>query len=234
VAKPLAGLDRQDVDAVLFDAGGVLLLPSPDALRDVVAPSGAVPDDERCRWAHYAATRVFDRTGRPDWRMVDAVVATELGVGPEWLDEVVPPIGLVYTDEPWVPVRGAAEALVALQRAGYPLAVVSNASGTMEAQLAEHAICSTNGATSAHVAVVVDSAVVGVEKPDPAIFDFALEALDVAPERCVYVGDTVYFDVNGARAAGLQPVHLDPYGICDVAGHAHARSLDDVVGWLTP
>ncbi len=227
-------LNPQSVDAVLFDAGGVLLLPSPDALRESVALSGAVPDDECCRWAHYAATREVDRTARPDWRVVDTVVATELGVARRWLDEVVPPIGVVYTDLPWTPVQGAAEALLALQRAGYPLAVVSNATGTMEAQLAEHAICSTNGDSSADVAVVVDSAVVGIEKPDPAIFHLALDALALEPERCVYVGDTVYFDVNGATAAGLLPVHLDPYDRCEIPGHLHARDLDELVDWLVP
>jgi putative hydrolase of the HAD superfamily len=227
-------LDPGAVDAVLFDAGGVLLMPSPDALREAVAPFGATPDDERCRWAHYAATREVDRIGRPDWRSVDQVVARELGVATERLVDALPGVSEVYEERPWVPVAGAAQALLALQGAGYALAVVSNASGTMESQLAEHEICSTNGAASAEVAVVIDSALVGVEKPDPAIFGLALDALGIGPERCIYVGDTVYFDVNGARAAAIEPVHLDPYSLCGAGGHAHVRHIGEVVRALVP
>lgn len=99
----------------------------------------------------------------------------------------------------------------------------------MEAELARHEICSVTGGEHAEVAVVVDSAVVGVEKPDAAIFRFALEALAVKPHRCVYVGDTVYFDVDGARAAGLHALHLDPYGLCGIGGHGHVRELHELM-----
>ena len=60
--------------------------------------------------------------------------------------------------------------------------------------------------------VVVDSALVGVEKPDPAIFRPALEALDVTAAEAVYVGDLYEVDVVGAQAAGLEAVLLDPDG----------------------
>jgi putative hydrolase of the HAD superfamily len=225
-------LDPTLIDAVVLDAGGVLLLPDPGSLRELLAPCGTEPDDERCRWAHYATTRAIDRLARADWRAIDRIVAAELGVPDEHLDAAVDAIETAYDHRPWVPIAGAAETLRALQAAGYALAVVSNASGTMEAQLAAHEICSVTGGTHAEVAVVVDSAVVGVEKPDPAIFQFALDALGVAPERCLYVGDTVFFDVNGARAAGLHPVHVDPYGRCEIAGHPHISNLPDLTGAL--
>jgi putative hydrolase of the HAD superfamily len=74
-----------------------------------------------------------------------------------------------------------------------------------------------------------------VEKPDPGIFSFALDALQAQPARCVYVGDTVRFDVTGARAAGLFPVHLDPLGRCGGNGdHAHISGLAELTGWLVP
>jgi FMN phosphatase YigB (HAD superfamily) len=67
---------------------------------------------------------------------------------------------------------------------------------------------------------------VGVEKPDPAIFAFALEALDLPAERCIYVGDSVHFDVNGASAAGIAAVHLMPFQSCVGDAHPHAGSLE--------
>ena len=56
--------------------------------------------------------------------------------------------------------------------------------------------------------VVVTSAQAGVRKPHPAIFALTLERCGVGPGEAVFVGDTWYPDVEGARAAGLRPVHV--------------------------
>ena len=60
---------------------------------------------------------------------------------------------------------------------------------------------------------VVSSAVVGLHKPDPRIFELACARLGVEPGRCAHVGDHVYSDVLGARAAGLRPVLIDRHGV---------------------
>ena len=54
----------------------------------------------------------------------------------------------------------------------------------------------------------------GVEKPDPEIFRFALKELSLtnSPEKVLYVGNEYKADVLGARAAGLVPVLIDPRG----------------------
>ena len=221
-------LDADAIDAVLLDAGGVLLLPSPASIRRLLGTLGADPDDETCARAHYVCMREIDRLGRPDWPAADLVMAREAGLPEDRLTDSVPLLDQIYLSEPWVPIPGAAEALLTLGGAGYALAVVSNAEGTMEAQLAEHRVCSVDGGEVASVAIVVDSHVVGVEKPDPRIFHLALAELDVDPARCVYVGDTVLFDVHGARAAGIAPVHVDPYELCPFDDHPHVTSVVDV------
>jgi putative hydrolase of the HAD superfamily len=80
------------------------------------------------------------------------------------------------------------------------------------------------------VGVVADSTTAGVAKPDPAIFRLALESLGVpAGDTVLHVGDSLRSDVDGALAAGLQPVHFDPYGCCPAPdGHGHARSLGEL------
>ena len=85
------------------------------------------------------------------------------------------------------------------------------------------------------VGVIVDSAVAGVAKPDPAIFGIALEALGVPASKTVlHVGDSVRYDVAGALAAGLQPVHLDPFGVCPAPdGHPHVATLQELARILT-
>jgi putative hydrolase of the HAD superfamily len=222
------------ISAVLLDAGGVLLLPDPVALRAGFAPLGVVPSDEQCWRAHYASMHELDRIGWADWDAVDRLLAREVGVREDDLDAAVPLIEHLYQSVPFVPAPGALDGLRALEAAGYALAIVSNASGTMEAQLAEHRICAVGGGDAVEVAIVVDSEVVGVEKPDPRIFGYALDALGVDAESCVFVGDTVALDVRGAEAAGITPLHLDPYGFCLDTDHQHARSLHEVVRFLNP
>ena len=74
---------------------------------------------------------------------------------------------------------------------------------------------------------VIDSAVVGVAKPDPAIFDHAeVHFPGIARDRIAYVGDSVTMDVGGATAAGLHPILIDPYDDhpgADLRPHQGAR-----------
>jgi putative hydrolase of the HAD superfamily len=220
----------EPVRAVLLDAGGVLLVPDADALRRALAPLGATPSDESCLRAHYLGTHEIDQAAALDWRIADRAIARALGVPDERIEDAIDAIESVYLGDAWRPAPGATHALLALQLVGMPLAVVSNASGTMEHQLLTHRICAVDGGGEvAEVAIVVDSHVVGNEKPDPRIFDIALDALRIEPAGAIYVGDTVRFDVVGARAAGLTPVHVDPYDFCSDDDHAHARSLAELV-----
>ncbi|MEW6153637.1 MAG: HAD family hydrolase [Actinomycetota bacterium] len=229
------------IEAVVLDAGGVLLLPDQEAIRAAVGPYVAdVPDDATCNRNHYRLMGEVDRImegvdtfDEPDWTGLDATMATYFGVGDEHVDAVRPRLRDVYLATPWVAAPGAVGALLALQAAGYPLAVVSNAGGDMEEQLETRQICAVDG-QSAQVAIVVDSHRVGVAKPDPRIFGYALEALEIAAERCLYVGDTVHFDVKGARNAGLQPVHVDPHGFCGAVDHPHVGALADLPPLLGP
>jgi putative hydrolase of the HAD superfamily len=59
---------------------------------------------------------------------------------------------------------------------------------------------------------VVISAEVGAAKPDPAIFERALDLAGVGAAEALHVGDTADVDVAGALAAGLRAVHLDRSG----------------------
>jgi putative hydrolase of the HAD superfamily len=52
----------------------------------------------------------------------------------------------------------------------------------------------------------VFSSEVGTRKPHPAIFHRALEALDVEPERALFVGDRLFEDVRGAAEVGMTTV----------------------------
>jgi putative hydrolase of the HAD superfamily len=82
--------------------------------------------------------------------------------------------------------------------------------------------------------VVIDSALAGVEKPDPAIFHAALEALGVPARDALYVGDLYDVDVLGARAAGMDAVLFAPGEAAAVAGCRTVRSLSALADYLLP
>jgi HAD superfamily hydrolase (TIGR01662 family) len=127
------------------------------------------------------------------------------------------------------PEPEAVRALAALAGLGYRVAAVSNSDGRAEDLLAGLGL-------AREFEFVVDSAQVGIEKPDPRIFRLACARLGLAPERCAYVGDLVSVDVEGAAAAGLLPVLCDHYGSyapAEVpAGVPHARHPDELVSAL--
>ena len=57
--------------------------------------------------------------------------------------------------------------------------------------------------------VVVDSAFVGLRKPDPAIFELTLERLGgPSPERCVFVDD-LELNCDAARELGMAAVRFE-------------------------
>jgi HAD superfamily hydrolase (TIGR01509 family) len=101
---------------------------------------------------------------------------------------------------------GNREALERLRAAGLRLAVVSNSEGTVEAMLVDVGLRPL-------FETVVDSAVVGLVKPDAAIFDLTLERLGVAPADAVMVGDSPTADIIGAHAAGLRAALIDPFDL---------------------
>jgi putative hydrolase of the HAD superfamily len=183
--------------------------------------------------AYYSANLLLDSLDLPDWGGMRRAIASTVGVPDDQLDAAVPLIEQLIASAPWVPVDGAIDLLWSLAGAGYKLAVVSNAFGTVERQLQDLGVCSVAGDGIPRVGAVIDSRVVGVEKPDPRIFQLALDALGVEASRSVYVGDTVKFDVSGAEGAGLHPVHFDPFQLCSGV-HSHISALPELGAWYVP
>ncbi|MBW2241473.1 MAG: HAD family hydrolase [Deltaproteobacteria bacterium] len=103
----------------------------------------------------------------------------------------------------WV-LPGTGEALERLRRLELRLVVVSNSDGTVKRALANCGLLS-------FFDDVVDSHLVGFEKPDRRIFDSALERTGARPEATVHVGDLYHADVLGARACGIHTALLDPF-----------------------
>jgi len=96
-------------------------------------------------------------------------------------------------------------ALAALEESGVMRAVISNADADVTN------FCLHMGFAK-HMDLIVTSALVGWEKPDPRTFHAALEPLGVAPGDAIHIGDQALSDVVGARGVGMAAALIDRYG----------------------
>lgn len=111
-------------------------------------------------------------------------------------------------------------ALQALRERGLTLVVVSNWDCSLGEWLDRAGI-------GQMVDGVVSSAVVGVAKPAPAVFEAGLELAGCAPAEAVFVGDSVENDVEGAQAAGVRAILVRREG--DLPGGVETvRSLEEL------
>jgi putative hydrolase of the HAD superfamily len=236
--------------AILLDAGGVLVFPEPDRVLPPMRAAGFTPDLATLERAHYRAMAVQDAAAAEPaaatwWRDYLLTYIAACGVPEARCEALAAQVHQGVRGHSWAHVgAGAIVGLRAVAALGLPMAVVSNSDGTVEGDLRRLGVCYAAGPrapdrppaelTGVKVGIVIDSAVVGVAKPDPAIFSIALDALGVPPSHAVlHVGDSLRYDVAGALAAGLQPVHMDPYGFCPAPdGHLHVRRLADLPSLL--
>lgn len=223
--------------AVLLDVGGVFLLPSHAHIRSALSRiDHAVLDDSAIDRAHYVSVRVFPMDLEPSeymsryWTDYLDTYARELDVEDALVDEAIEHLRNEYvTGGLWSHVvEGSPQGLRQLVDTGVPVGIVSNSDGTVQARLEEMAVLQVGPGPGVEVQCLVDSGQVGVEKPDPKIFDYAFEILDVPREQVWYVGDTPAFDVVGAQRAGLRPILMDPFGVNDDFGVTCVRSLNEV------
>jgi FMN phosphatase YigB (HAD superfamily) len=211
-ASPPAAPGRAPIRAILLDALGTLLEleePSP-LLADAIRTDHGIIVDEtvarravRAEIAHYRANnhRAGTAAALAQLRLECAeVVRGALGEAVSGIDAaaLVPTLLGALRFRPFAEV---ASALTRWRADGLELAIASNWDISLHAVLAA-------GPLSGLIDVVVTSAEVGAVKPDPRLFEIALERLGVPARLALHVGDSYADDVVGARAAGIEPVLL--------------------------
>ena len=190
--------------AVLFDAGGTLVLQHPDLMSEVL---GVDMDQDSCFKAHYLAMDAYSRlhcagTRRHGWEWWLEHYFTTLRVPSP--SEAGPKIR--FGHGMWsLPIPGVEEGVSRLLDHGIRCAVISNSDGSIRRSLTEAGL-------SHLFEFVIDSSEVGCRKPQREIFEMGVEELGgVAPGEVAYVGDSVFHDVNGALQAGYGQAWLvDP------------------------
>lgn len=229
-----AGMPAHPIEAVTFDALGTLMALEPPAprlrvaLRKSFGLEVSEAQAERAVAAEIAYYRAHlheggDRVALADLRRRCAAV----------LRDALPPAELeleLLTDALLAAIRfsaypDAAPALRALRARGLRLVAVSNWDVSLHEQLAATGLAGLLDAA-------LSSAEAGTAKPDPAIFERALSLVGVAPDAAWHVGDEVGADVEGALAAGLEPILIDrgsgappPPGVRVIASLAELPAL---------
>lgn len=204
---------RPTVRAVVFDAGHTLLEMDYARLTAYLISRGhdvseaAVTEAERRARLRLDVERAAPATrerageGRYVRYLVEYLGITddaERSAIAEWRRGFNVPIGLCHQAD-----GAAAKALQRTRDLGLVVGVISNSNGSVQRALDEAGLV-------AYLEFVIDSSVVGMTKLDPRIFELGVRAACTAPEETVYIGDSYFVDVVGARRAGLGAMLFDP------------------------
>lgn len=87
----------------------------------------------------------------------------------------------------------------------YPLVLVTNFYGNMPTVLKEFAL-------EKYFITIVESSIVGIRKPDPALFALGVEALSLPPTDVVVIGDSYRKDIFPAHTLGCHTVWIKGIG----------------------
>lgn len=231
----LALPEPTSVRTLLLDAGGVLVRPSFTRISEALRAHGvAAPADALAR-AEARAKHELDRPASPGfatdeergWHYFNLVLA-HAGIPRSPASDAALVDLKAWHDRNnlWEEVPpGVDAALQRFRAAGLTLAVVSNANGTVRRLFERLGLLG-------HFEAILDSAVEGVEKPDPRLFRLALERVGGKAETAVHVGDVYHVDVVGARAAGIRPILLDEAGLHPEADCPRVSSLGELADRL--
>ncbi len=200
-------------DTLFFDIGNTLFFYNYEFLKGLLEDRfGLTLNVAQMEEAHRRTVEAVlkdpkVKTHEQRWKSTYERWFSQLGIDEELIPEAITAV----SEHPfphlfWARMEeGTRDMLDWFRERGCRLGVISNAEGQIQ-RLLEHA------GLDSRFEVVVDSAVVGMAKPETRIFRYAIDQLGADPKRSIYVGDLYDVDVVGARTAGLTPILIDRAG----------------------
>lgn len=203
---------------LFFDAGNTLILFDYDLIARTVTEAGFPVTSDQVMRAEYAVRFAVDELLAPylldphtpvppmseitPYGNFHGHIFTELGVPDRFYPEIDLKLKALYGQLWKVVAPGTAEALDRLKQKGHRLNVISNSDGSVERILKEVGL-------RPYFERVFDSYIVGLEKPNPDFFRFAMNEVDADPRESMYFGDFYSIDYLGSRKAGMTGVLFD-------------------------
>jgi putative hydrolase of the HAD superfamily len=196
--------------AAVFDLFGTLVpeFPLADFEAMIVEGARALGVDGSAFMQGWYDTASERQTGAYARGIAGNILAILAGIGePPPTDESLAG-ALAPRDEMYrrwfVPRPGALETVTELHQRGIPLGLISMCAPDAPAMWRASPFAGL-------VDVEVFSSEVGLTKPDPAIYRYALDRLGVPAEATLYCGDGSYRELTGADAVGMTAVEIrDP------------------------
>jgi HAD superfamily hydrolase (TIGR01549 family) len=222
---------RGKISTLLFDFGGTLAFLDFEVLATEFSRPGRALDALKLEHAEYAGRAAIDhhlmseKSRDPNAAYEDFFQAwmKAAGIPQQEFADISARFRVLHAEAcMWRIVRpGTHEALERLRSAGFKLGIVSNADGRVAADAERLGLAK-------FFDVIIDSQVVGVEKPNPKIFQLALDALEVPPAEAMYAGDIYAIDMLGARAAGIAGKLIDQHAMYHWIEHPKIRHVGEL------
>jgi HAD superfamily hydrolase (TIGR01509 family) len=217
----------QNLRFVFFDVGNTLLFANRPRILAPLHQRNIGPTEELLRRLEGEVKNKFDdiveHGGKADhsfWDMFYARLFEELNLKDEGLRQQL--IANTRTSANWDQPRPGTHEALAKMRRKYKTAVISNADGKIAEVLGRCGIAEG-------FLTITDSGIVGREKPDPVIFETALQSVAARPEESLYVGDVYSVDYRGATSVGMQAVLFDVPGAYRDKGLPRVESLNELL-----
>jgi HAD superfamily hydrolase (TIGR01509 family) len=225
------------IKAIFFDAGNTLLFPRVEELAQDLTAQGYPATVEDFRAADRRGRAKLDEFLWPSLRQGQAPPTVDHIYWNEYLRALMEQLHVPKAKRGEVTGRlterfrelsfwsyvfpETSGFLDSLRARRFYLGVISNSVGWIEEQLG-------NVGLARHFDTILDSAVVGIEKPHPGIFRLALEHAGVKATEAIFVGDTYATDIGGAQLAGLRGVLFDLVGAYPNADCLRINSLKEL------
>lgn len=212
------------LQAVFFDAGNTLVFPDPNKTLAPLANRGIVVAGDHLFAAERAARRYRDAhplaSPNTDFEYWHTYVRELAGhdVDDELIAEM---IAAAQKSSNWTIVAPGARDLLLRLKDRFKVGLISNSDGRI-AHLMEHV--GLGGCFDS----ITDSTLVGCQKPDPRIFQSALQSLAVPAEDSVYIGDIYSIDYLSAQAVGMRAILMDVFNTYSANGFARVSNLNEL------
>ncbi len=213
--------------AIFFDAGGTIVFPDPTLTLAPLLERGIFPSQEQLYAAEGEAKHRLDEAHTHGISSVDAsywdfyyaALLQQLRLEDAALRTAL--VAATRRGMNWRYTRPRTREVLQQLHARFRMGVISNSDGSVARLLDEVGL---HGCFDS----ITDSHHCGCEKPDPRIFQAAMDSLDATGDTSLYVGDIYSVDYLGARGCGMRAVLMDPAGAYAKTAYPRVESLEQL------